>query len=408
MQRVELISPAGGIDKLRVAYRYGADAVYLGGKTFNLRAKSSNFSFAELEQAVSYAHSLNKKVFIALNILAHERELRALPNFIRKLDELKVDAVIVADLGVLELVRENSQLPVHVSTQASVTNWRSARMWQKLGAKRCVLARELSLTEIRKIKDQVPELELEVFVHGAMCMTYSGRCNLSSYFSERDGNRGVCSNTCRWKYSLVEEKRPNEYYPVYEDDTGSYIYNSKDLCTIEFIDKILDAGVTGLKIEGRMKSLLYCALTTKIYRAAVDSYLAGEFQFDPAWLQQLQSFSHRGYTAGFYHGKLDGDFQNRNGGYTSTHKYVGFVQEQTEQQTYHATIHEKINIGDELEIICPDTLNPKSFTLEGMRNLRDDKALTTAQPNMQVALQIPFPCSEYDLLRIAVSSNNQH
>ena len=405
MQRVELISPAGGIDKLRVAYRYGADAVYLGGKTFNLRAKSSNFSFAELEQAVSYAHSLNKKVFITLNILAHDRELRALPNFIRKLDELKVDAVIVADLGVLDLVREHSQLPVHVSTQASVTNWRSARMWQKLGAKRCVLARELPLTEIRKIKDQVPELELEVFVHGAMCMTYSGRCNLSSYFSERDGNRGVCSNTCRWKYHLVEEKRPNEYYPVYEDDTGSYIYNSKDLCTIEFIDKILDAGVTGLKIEGRMKSLLYCALTTKIYRAAVDSYLAGEFQFDPTWLQQLQSFSHRGYTAGFYHGKLDGDFQNRNGGYTSTHKYVGFVQEQAEQQTYHATIHEKINIGDELEIICPDTQKPKAFTLENMRNLRDDKALTTAQPNMQVALQIPFPCAEYDLLRIAANKH---
>ena len=404
MQRVELISPAGGIDKLRVAYRYGADAVYLGGKSFNLRAKSSNFSFAELEKAVSYAHSQHKKVFITLNILAHDRELRPLPNFIRKLDELKVDAVIVADLGVLELVRENSQLPVHVSTQASVTNWRSARMWQKLGAKRCVLARELSLTEIRKIKNQVPELELEVFVHGAMCMTYSGRCNLSSYFSERDGNRGVCSNTCRWKYHLVEEKRPNEYYLVYEDDTGSYIYNSKDLCTIEFIDKILDAGVTGLKIEGRMKSLLYCALTTKIYRAAVDSYMSGNFKFNPAWLQQLQTFSHRGYTAGFYHGKLDGDFQNRNGGYTSTHKYVGFVQEQAEQHTYHAAIHEKISIGDELEIICPDDPNPKTFTLEEMRDLRADNALTTAQPNMQVALKIPFPCAEYDLLRIASTS----
>ena len=399
MQPIELISPAGGLDKLKVAYRYGADAVYLGGKSFNLRAKSSNFSLAELETAVGYAHSLNKKVYIALNILAHERELRALPAFVKRLEQLQVDAVIVADLGVLEIVQENSQLPVHVSTQASVTNWRSAQMWQKLGAKRCILARELSLTEIKKIKDRLPELELEVFVHGAMCMTYSGRCNLSSYFSERDGNRGVCSNTCRWKYNIVEEKRPNEYYPVYEDETGSYIYNSKDLCTVEFLDKILAAGVSGLKIEGRMKSLLYCALTTKIYRAAVDSYLSGAYQYNPEWLQQLQSFSHRDYTAGFFHGKLDGDFQNRNGGYTFTHKYVGFIKEQPAPNLYWSTIYEKINIGERVEIIRPNA-QPAEFVIAAMRNRSNNQPLLTAQPNMEIELEIPYKCEPYDMLRV--------
>ena len=394
----ELVSPAGGLDKLQAAYRYGADAVYLGGKSFNLRAKSSNFSFAEMEQALACAKQAGKRVYVALNILAHERELKPLPKFIQRLDAMQVDAVIVSDLGVLELVKENSDLSVHVSTQASVTNWRSARMWHKLGAKRCVLARELNLTEIKRIKDQVPELELEVFVHGAMCMTYSGRCNLSSYFSERDGNRGVCSNTCRWQYSVVEEKRPNEYFPVYEDDTGSYIYNSKDLCTIEFLDKILDAGVSALKIEGRMKSLLYCAVTTKVYRAALNSYLSGDYLYDTDWLAQLQTVSHRGYTAGFFHGKLDGDFQNRCGDYKYTHKYVGYIsqQESSDAGFYRTSVHEKIHLGDELELVQPD--GQRKFTLSSMRHAQGTQ-VNLAQPNMEVALSIPYPCQKYDVLR---------
>lgn len=397
----ELVSPAGSLDKLKVALRYGADAVYLGGKSFNLRAKSSNFSFAQLESAVSYAHDRAKKVFVALNIIAHNREIKALPAFIQRLDQLGVDGVIVSDLGVLELVKENSRLPVHVSTQASVTNWRSARMWQRLGAKRCVLARELSLNEIKKIKDNVPELELEVFIHGAMCMTYSGRCNLSSYFADRDGNRGVCSNTCRWQYHLVEEKRPGEYYPVYEDENGSHIYNSKDLCTIEFIDKILQAGVTGLKIEGRMKSLLYCALTTKIYRTAVDNYLAGKYEFNPDWLTQLQSLSHRGYTGGFFHGgKLDRDLQNRAGGYTFTHKYVGFVREKIDSHTCLINVQERIEAGDTLEIIKP-TGATSTITLSQMVNTKNATPLDVAQPNMVVKLETGGAgCEPYDIFRV--------
>ena len=399
---VELVAPAGSMDKLKVALRYGADAVYLGGRSFNLRARSSNFSLSQLAAATRYVHAHGKRVFVTLNIIAHERELKALPAFIKHLDQLAIDGVIVSDLGVLELVKENSNLAVHVSTQASVTNWRSARMWQRLGAKRCVLARELSLKEIRKIKDQLPELELEVFVHGAMCMTYSGRCNLSSYFADRDGNRGSCSNTCRWQYHLVEEKRPGEYFPVYEDDSGSYIYNSKDLCTIEFLDKIIAAGVTALKIEGRMKSLLYCGITTRTYRAARDRCLhTSTYQVDPDWLVQLRSLSHRGYTGGFFDGKLDRDFQNRAGGYTASHKYVGYIKANTADNRARVTVHEKIARGDVLEVIKPQETS-STFTVTTMWDTKNNTQLHIAQPNMEIELQLPFTATPLDLLRRAI------
>ncbi len=400
---VELVAPAGSMDKLKVALRYGADAVYLGGRSFNLRARSSNFSLAQLEEAADYVHAQGKRIFVALNILAHARELKALPAFIKHLDRLAVDGVIVSDLGVLDLVREHSSLAIHVSTQASVTNWRSARMWQRLGAKRCVLARELSLKEIRTIKDHLPDLELEVFVHGAMCMTYSGRCNLSSYFADRDGNRGACSNTCRWQYHLVEEQRPGEYFPVYEDDSGSYIYNSKDLCTIEFLDKIIAAGVSALKIEGRMKSLLYCGVTTHIYRAGRDRCRQAEpYRADPDWLVQLRSLSHRGYTGGFFHGKLDRDFQNRAGGYSATHKYVGYVKSGTADGVASITVHEKIARGDRLEIIKPHEAIT-AFTVTAMWNTADDAPLDIAQPNMEIKLQVPLACEPLDLVRKEIS-----
>ena len=401
----ELVAPAGSMDKLKIALRYGADAVYLGGRSFNLRARSSNFSLAQLEEAAAYVHAQGKRLFVALNIIAHQRELKALPAFIKHLDRLAVDGVIVSDLGVLELVRENSNLAVHVSTQASVTNWRSARMWQRLGAKRCVLARELSLKEIRYIKDQLPDLELEVFVHGAMCMTYSGRCNLSSYFADRDGNRGSCSNTCRWQYHLVEEKRPGEYFPVYEDDSGSYIYNSKDLCTIEFLDKIVAAGVTAFKIEGRMKSTLYCGVTTRTYRAALDRCGQEEdYHVDPDWLVQLRSLSHRGYTGGFFQGKLDRDFQNRAGGYTATHKYVGYVKASRPDNCARLTVHEKITRGDVLEIIKPRGAIA-AFNVTAMYNAKDDEPLDIAQPNMDIVLPLPHACEPLDLVRKGISAH---
>jgi len=248
MSQIELLSPAGNMEKLKTVLRYGADAVYMGGKAFNLRAGSSNFSIDDLRAGVEYTHSVGKKVYVTLNIIAHNRDIKALPNFIKNLEQMGVDAVIVADIGIMSLVQENSNLPIHVSTQASTANWATAKQFHKLGAKRVILARELSLDEIKGIKDKVPDLELEVFVHGAMCMTYSGRCTMSSYMSSRDSNHGMCANSCRWKYALVEEKRPGQYFPVYEDETGNYLYNSKDLCTIDFLDKIVDAGITSLKI----------------------------------------------------------------------------------------------------------------------------------------------------------------
>lgn len=383
---------------MKVAFRYGADAVYLGGKAFNLRARSSNFAKDELQEAIQYAHGIGKKVYVTLNILAHDREINALPAFVKYLDQCGVDAVIVADLGILDLVREYSDIPIHISTQASSTNWRSVKMYKQLGAKRVVLGREVSIAEMKKIKDAVPDMELEVFVHGAMCMTYSGRCNLSSYFAERDGNRGSCANTCRWKYAVVEERRPGEYFPVYEDETGTYMYNSKDLCTVEFLDQLLDAGIDGLKIEGRMKSLLYVSTTTRVYREALEAYKAGNFQVNPQWRLDLESYSNRGYTSGFYFGKLDKNSENRVGGYRSTHKFIGHVMEILENGATLIDVKDKFVVGDTLEITKPDgRIIPHAVT--AIKNARNDEMIEVAQPNMHVIVPLGEVAEAMDVIR---------
>jgi U32 family peptidase len=398
LRKIELLSPAGGMDKLITAYKFGADAVYLGGKAFNLRSRSSNFSMDGLSEATQYAKSIGKKVYITLNILAHDREIKALPGFIKHLEQAGADAVIVADLGVLDLVQEHSNLPIHISTQASTTNWRAVKMYQKLGAKRVVLAREVSISEIKNIKDKVPEMEIEVFVHGSMCMTYSGRCNLSSYFAERDGNRGACANTCRWKYSVVEERRPGEYFPVYEDETGTYMYNSKDLCTIEFLDQLLDSGVDGLKIEGRMKSLLYLATTTKVYREGLDLYKQGKFEMQPQWLDELKSYSHRGYTSGFFLGKLDKNSENLQGGYQAQAKFIGFVTKLNEDGSCTLEVKEKFLAGSDMEIV--QSHGPAIKTkIDAIYHDVTGENLEVAQPNMIVRLRLPFDLAPYDVFR---------
>ena len=381
---------------MQVSFHYGADAVYIGGKAFNLRAKSANFANAEIEEALAYAHGMGRKLYVALNILAHNREIKALPKFVRFLDQLGVDAVIVADLGILDLVREESNLPIHISTQASSTNWRSVKMYQKLGAKRIVLAREVSIDEIKSIKDHAPDVELEVFVHGAMCMTYSGRCNLSRYFSARDGNRGVCTNSCRWKYHLVEEKRPGEYMPVYEDDTGTYIYNSKDLCTIDFIDQLLDAGVDGLKIEGRMKSHLYCATTTKVYREALDSYLDGKYSYNPEWRTELERIHHRGYTSGFYHGKLDSQSEQLEGKTHCQHRFAGIVKERLDEDSYLVEIREKFDPQATLELLKPKQRN-QFIKVTSMVDRRSGSPISMAQPNMLVKARFSHPVEVHEV-----------
>ena len=300
--KIELLAPAGNFEKLQAALIYGADAVYLGGKNFSLRAYGDNFSEEEILQAVEFTHALGKKIYVTVNIFAHNDDIEKLADWLKFLDSSGVDAILISDLGVLTLAKEiTKNLEFHISTQANVTNYRTANFFHEFGASRIVLARELSFDEVQLIKSRT-SAELEIFVHGAMCISYSGRCYLSHYLTGRDGNKGECTHSCRWKYSLVEEKREGEFFSVDEDERGAYIMNSKDLCLLPHLDKIIDCGVKSLKIEGRMKSVNYVAGVVKTYRAAIDSYLKNpaEFKIQPEWLDELDKIAHRPYTTGFF------------------------------------------------------------------------------------------------------------
>lgn len=403
MKKAELLAPAGNYEKMEMAFHYGADAVFLGGKIFNLRAGSHNFSNEELEKAVNYAHKLNKKIYVTLNIIPHNEDLELLPDYVRFLDKLKVDGVIVADLGVLQIVKENSTIPISISTQASNTNWRSVKIWKDMGAKRVVLAREISLENIREIREKVPDIELEVFIHGAMCMSISGRCLLSNYLTGRDANRGDCAQPCRWKYSLVEEKRPGEYMPLFEDEHGTFIFSSKDLCTIDIIDKILDIGVDSLKIEGRMKGIYYVANVVKAYRNAIDKYYKNEYKFDERWLKELESTSHRLYTKGFYFGKpgVGGQNYNDRNSYSQTHQLVAKVVEKISNDIYLLSVRNRIETGEILEIVTPNG-EEIEFKLPSMI-LIDAKGreseTTFANPNSFIKIETTAKMEELDMIR---------
>ena len=397
---LELLAPAGNLEKLKTVLRYGADAAYLGGKAFNLRAGSANFSMDGLREGVEYAHSLGKRVYVTLNIIAHNRDVKGLPNFIKFLDEIKVDAVIVADIGIMSLVREHSNLPIHVSTQASTANWMTAKAFKDMGAKRVVLARELGLDEIKSIKDKVPELELEVFVHGAMCMTYSGRCTMSSYMTQRDSNHGMCANSCRWKYALVEEKRPGVYYPVYEDETGNYMYNSKDLCTIEFLDKIIEAGVSGLKIEGRNRGILYGATTVNAYRSALDSYKSGNFTVQQQWIDELETYRHRGYTTGFFFGKLDRHAQRLDGKSDENCVLAGVVKDVIGPGHYLITARNKFLNGQEIEAVRPGILSRTKIQALNLADPRNNELCENTKPGYDYLITLDAPLDVGDILRV--------
>ena len=402
MKRAELLAPAGNMEKLKMAFHYGADAVFLGGKMFNLRAGSHNFSDEELKEAVEYAHSMEKRVYVALNIIPHNNELELLPDYVKYLEEIGVDGVIVADLGVFQVVRENTDLNISVSTQASNTNWRSVKMWKDLGAKRVVLAREISLDNIAEIRAKVPDIELEVFVHGAMCMSVSGRCLLSNYMTGRDANRGDCAQSCRWKYNLVEETRPNEYMPVYEDERGTYIFNSKDLCTIEIIDKILDLGVDSLKIEGRMKGIYYVSNAVKVYKDAINKYYAGEFEYDPTWMEEIQSTSNRSYTQGFYHGQPGAEANNYNdrNSYSQTHQLVAKIEEKIGENEYILGIRNRVLSGESLEIITPSG-KPREIIMPKMTLITKsgEEVVEAANPNSTVKVIIDGGFEAMDMIR---------
>ena len=302
MKKIELLAPAGNFEKLQTALIYGADAVYIGGKNFSLRAFGDNFTEEEILRAVKFTHERGKKIYVTVNIFAHNADIEKLADWLKFLDSSGVDAVLISDLGVLTLAKEiTKNLEFHVSTQANVTNYRAANFFHDFGASRIVLARELTFDEIKLIKSKT-SAELEIFVHGAMCISYSGRCYLSHYLTGRDGNKGECTHSCRWKYSLVEEKRAGEFFSVDEDERGAYVMNSKDLCLLPHLDKIIECGVSSLKIEGRMKSVNYVTGVVKTYRAAIDSYFENpaEFKILPEWLDELDKVAHRPYTTGFF------------------------------------------------------------------------------------------------------------
>ena len=355
-KKPELLAPAGTMEKLQMALAYGADAAYLGGAQFGLRAFGGNFTNEEIRAAVNLAHGVGKKIYVTVNVFPHNDDLVSLPDYLRFLADVEVDAVLVADLGVFMLAREVApQLPVHISTQANNVNWRTVRAWQELGAERVVLARELSREEIREIRRHT-DVEMELFVHGAMCISYSGRCLLSSYFTGRDANRGGCAQSCRWKYALVEESRPGECYPIEEDARGTYIMNSKDLCLLPYLDEVVDSGIDSLKIEGRMKSVHYVASVVKAYRMALDACLTStSYKVREEWLTELEKVSHRSYTTGFFFGKTtEADQIYGSSSYEQTSDFVGLVRAYDEK-TKIAAVEQRNNmkLGQEIEIFQP-------------------------------------------------------
>ena len=357
LKKPELLAPAGNMEKMKMALLYGADAVYLGGKAFGLRAYGGNFSREEMAEAVEFAHGLGKKVYVTVNIFPHNADLEGLPEYLKYLAKIRADAVLVSDLGVFSMARELvPELELHVSTQANTTNWRAVNAWQQMGASRVVLAREMSLQEITEIREKCP-VDLEMFIHGAMCISYSGRCLMSNYFTGRDANRGGCAQPCRWKYSLVEEKRPGQYFPLEEDERGTYIFNSRDMCLMPYLDKVIRSGVNSLKIEGRMKSVHYAASVVKAYRLAIDSYFENPegFRVQREWLDELDKVSHRAYTTGFYfHRPTNEDQIYGSSSYTQTSDFVGLVLEY-DASAGMALVEQRNNMkkGQEIEVFQP-------------------------------------------------------
>ena len=391
MQKPELLAPAGSLEKGKMALLYGADALYLGGTNFGLRAFASNFDKETMREMVEYAHSLNKKIYVTVNIVPHNEDLINLPEYLLELQELKVDALIISDLGVWNIAKNTvPQMSLHVSTQANTSNWSAVEMWQKLGADRVVLARELGLKEIAEIKDKT-KMELEVFVHGAMCISHSGRCLLSNYMAGRDANKGACVQACRWKYSLVEENRPNEHFPVLEDERGTYIFNSKDLCLINYVPELIKAGVDSFKIEGRMKSMHYVASVVSVYRQAIDSYFAAPENYivQEKWLEELAKVSHRSYTQGFMTGKTDENSQvYTTSSYQQTHDFVGLtVKYDALAKRLYIEQRNNIKSGEELEILQP---NGKLLSLV-LVDMQDDKGQEiSVAPHPRQIISVPY------------------
>lgn len=400
---LELLAPAGNMEKLKVAFRYGADACYMAGKKFGLRAFSGNFDESELEEATQYAHSIGKKIYITVNIVAHNGDFDGLPEYLEYLQKIGVDAVIVSDIGIMGYVKTYApKLDIHVSTQANITNKYTAKTFCDMGAKRLILARELSIKEIKEIRDYIPEdIEIETFVHGAMCISYSGRCLLSNYLTGRDSNRGACVQACRFEYTITEKSRRGEHYEIQEDDRGTYILNSKDMCMINHLSDVVDAGVTSFKIEGRMKSAYYVATVVNAYRRAIDSLNSGK-PFDDELIKELEKTSHRRYCTGFFYGEKDKEYIEDSMP-IQTHEFMAIVRES--QKDGYALIEQRnrFAVGEALEVLSPnDTFNTQ-ITIDEMLDL-DGNVITDASRVQQlIRLKTDVRLEAGDILRKKIS-----
>lgn len=422
MKKPELLVPASSLEVLKEAVIFGADAVYIGGEAFGLRAKAKNFTIEEMGEGIRFAHEYGKKVYVTANILAHNKDLEGAREYFEELKAIKPDALIISDPGMFTIAKEVCpEIEIHISTQANNTNYMTYNFWYKMGAKRVVSARELSLKEIREIRDNIPkDMEIESFMHGAMCISYSGRCLLSSFFAGRDANQGACTHPCRWKYSVMEEQRPGEYFPVYENERGTYIFNSKDLCMIEHIPEMVEAGIDSFKIEGRMKTALYVAAVARTYRKAIDDFFESpeKYRANMDWYkEEISKCTYRQFTTGFYFGKPDENTQIYDTNtYVNEYVYLGIVEDELKEITLSdgtkktgnfakITQRNKFIVGDTIEIMKPDDrnvfVNVLSLTTE------DGQSVSSApHPQQVLYVELSENASKYDLLRVKGNTND--
>lgn len=404
MKKPELLIPASSLEVLKVAVIFGADAVYIGGEAFGLRAKAKNFSLDDMRKGIQFAHQHQVRVYVTANILAHNQDLAGVREYFTELNEIKPDALIISDPGIFTLAKEVCpEVEVHISTQANNTNYETYRFWHRLGAKRVVSARELSLTELSELRSHIPdELEIETFIHGAMCISYSGRCLLSNYFTGRDANQGACTHPCRWKYAVVEETRPGEYLPVYENERGTYIFNSRDLCMIEHIPELVHAGIDSFKIEGRMKTALYVATVARTYRRAIDDYFVSEETYRanmPWYLDQIVNCTYRQFTTGFFFGKPDESSQiYDNNTYVKEYTYLGIVGEINEEGFCRIEQRNKFSVGETIEVMKPDGTDIPVI-VKRIQDQDGNEMESAPHPKQILYIDLGQPLAKFDILR---------
>lgn len=404
MRVPELLIPASSLEVLKTAVIFGADAVYIGGEAFGLRAKAKNFSMEDMKEGIQFAHAHEVRVYVTANILAHNGDLSGVEAYFQELKAIGPDALIISDPGVFTIAKRICpEIEIHISTQANNTNYATYRFWHELGAKRVVSARELSMKELKEIRANIPDdLEIETFVHGAMCISYSGRCLLSNYFTGRDANQGACTHPCRWKYAVMEESRPGEYLPVYENERGTYIFNSKDLCMIGHIPDLIDAGIDSFKIEGRMKTALYVATVARTYRKAIDDYLKDPALYEknmPWYLDQISNCTYRQFTTGFFYGKPDSEAQIYDSNtYVKEYTYLGIVGGTNEEGLYRIEQRNKFSVGETIEVMKPNGENLEAKVLR-IVNEEGEEQESAPHPKQVLFIDLGVPMEQYDILR---------